>query len=53
MECYVITIMDNENSISSAKRTIHSAQRFGKKGKSLEGDYCQKIIRKRLWKTKV
>jgi len=31
MECYVITIMDNENSVSSAKRTIKSAQQFGKK----------------------
>ena len=30
MECYVITIMDNENSISSAKRTINSAKQFGK-----------------------
>ena len=26
---YVITIMDNENSVSAAKRTINSAQRFG------------------------
>ena len=30
MECYVITIMDNENSVSSAKRTIKSAEQFGK-----------------------
>ncbi len=29
MKHYVITIMDNENSVSSAKRTINSAQRFG------------------------
>ena len=29
MKYYVITIMNNENSISSAKRTIHSAQQYG------------------------
>ena len=26
---YVITIMDNENSVSAAKRTINSAKKFG------------------------
>ena len=29
MKHYVITIMDNENSVSSAKRTIKSGHQFG------------------------